>query len=372
MMIITRRPRRSLVIFSCIVLAGAALLATPRPALVVAVAAEHVPPRLTNQEFWKLSTDFSESDGTFHSENLVSNEARFQEIVPGLVAAAKPGRAYLGVGSEQNFTYMAALRPEMAFIVDIRRGNLDLHLMYKALFEMSADRADFVSRLFARPRPAGLTKTSTAAQIFSAYAAATSSPTLYADTLAAIDKQLTATRGFRLSKGDLEGVEFVYHALFTSGPAIHYQLTTGGGFGGGNFPSYADLMVATDGNGHAWSYLANEDAFTFLKDLESRNMVVPVVGNFGGPKALRAVATYLKQKESVVSAFYVSNVEQYLRQDNIWGVFCGNVATLPLDATSTFIRSSRGGFTGQRMFAPGFSLELQPIEADITACSTAR
>ena len=100
---------------------------------------------------------------------------------------------------------------------------------------------------------------------------------------------------------------------------------------------------------------------------------MPVVGNFGGAKALRAVGAYLKQKSSVVSAFYVSNVEQYLRQDGIWGAFCSNVATLPLDATSTFIRSSRGGFSGQgRTFGPGFSLELQPIEADITPCSTGR
>ena len=61
----------------------------------------------------------------------------------------------MGVGPEQNFTYIAVTRPAIAFIVDIRRGNLDLHLMYKALFELSADRADFVSRLFSRKRPAG-------------------------------------------------------------------------------------------------------------------------------------------------------------------------------------------------------------------------
>src|SRR5262245_27395956 len=111
-------------------------------------AVAQLPARLSDQEFWKLSLESSESDGTFHSENLVSNEARFQTIIPSLVQAAPAGRAYVGVGSEQNFTYIAAVRPAMALIVDIRRGNLDLHLIYKALFEMSANRVEFVSKLF--------------------------------------------------------------------------------------------------------------------------------------------------------------------------------------------------------------------------------
>ena len=376
-MIITRRALRRITFFAGSSLVAVAVLAPGPYGLGVRTAAEKLPQRLTNQEFWKLATDFSEPDGTFHSENLVSNEAQFQTVLPTLVRTAKPGRAYVGVGSEQNFTYMAALRPEIAFIVDIRRGNLDLHLMYKALFELSTDRADFVSRLFSRKRPAGLTATSTAAQIFAAYADVPASQALYDQNLKTIDAHLVTTRGFGLSKGDLNGIEFVYNAMFTSGPAIHYQLTTGGGGGfgrgaGGGFPTYADLMVATDGNGRSWSYLASEDSFKFLKDIESRNMVVPVVGNFGGPKALRAVGAYLKQKETIISAFYASNVEQYLRQDNIWGNFCGNVTAMPIDATTTFIRSARGGFAGQRNFSPGFSAELRPVAGDIAVCATGR
>ena len=67
----------------------------------------------------------------------------------------------------------------MAIIIDIRHGNLDVHLMYKALFELSKDRADFVSRLFSRKRPEGLTAQSTAKQIFSAFMSAEGSKDLY-------------------------------------------------------------------------------------------------------------------------------------------------------------------------------------------------
>ena len=85
-----------------------------------------------------------------------------------------------------------------------------------------------------------------------------------------------------------------------------------------------------------------------LKDLEERNLIVPVVGNFAGPKALRAVGKYVRDHGAVVTAIYLSNVEQYLNQDGIWNNFCANVATLPLDDHSTFIRSGQGGGFGGR------------------------
>ena len=117
---------------------------------------EPLPARLTDQEFWTLSATLSEPNGFFRSENLVSNEHTFQYVVPALQQSAKPGGVYLGVAPDQNFTYMLATRPAIAFIVDIRRGNLQLHLMYKALFELASDRVDFIFRLFSRKRPEGL------------------------------------------------------------------------------------------------------------------------------------------------------------------------------------------------------------------------
>src|SRR5262245_2998831 len=96
-------------------------------------AAEAVPARLSDQEFWRLVNDLSETNGFFRSDNLLSNESGFQFIIPDLIATTRPGRVYMGVGPEQNFTYIVATRPAMAFIVDVRRGNLDLQLLYKAL-----------------------------------------------------------------------------------------------------------------------------------------------------------------------------------------------------------------------------------------------
>jgi hypothetical protein len=328
-------------------------------------------PALSNAEFWRISSQLSEPDGTFHSENLVSNEARFQGVLPELERVAVAGRAYVGVGSEQNFSYITTVRPSHVFILDIRHGNLDLHLLYKAFFETSADRADFVSKMFARPRPAGLTTSSTAEQIFDAFENVQPSQALRDRNLQSAITYLTNRRGFPLSAGDRDGMAYVYNAWYSNGPNIRYQLTNQGGFGRGGFGgvTYASLMTSNDGTGRNRSYLASEESWQFVKSLHERNRIVPVVGNFGGPKALRAVATYLRENGMVVSAFYASNVEQYLRQDGIWDNFCASAATLPMDTTTTLIRSERGGFQGARNTqGGGFALQLLPLQQVVGDC----
>jgi hypothetical protein len=327
------------------------------------IAAASLPARLGDQEFWRLVSDSSEADGSFRSDNLLSNELGFQFVVPELARTTKVGRVYMGVGPEQNFTYIAATKPAMAFIVDIRRGNLDLQLMYKALFELSADRAEFVSRLFSKKRPEGLSAKSTSSDIFGGFWNVTTDPAMFNENLQAIDALLTRTHGFALSNDDLEGIKYVYNAFFLYGPRIQYSSSSS--FRGSGQPSYADLMTAADYAGVEHSYLANEENFQFMKDLETRNMLVPVVGNFGGPKAIRAVGKYLKDRNAIVTAFYLSNVEQYLRQDLIWDNFCANVATLPLDESSTFIRSVRRGSASPGI---GLSSELGNIPGEVKSC----
>jgi hypothetical protein len=67
-----------------------------------------------------------------------------------------------------------------------------------------------------------------------------------------------------------------------------------------------------------------------------------------------------------VAAFYLSNVEQYLRQDGIWDDFCRNVAALPLDQSSTFIRSERGGRFG---LGSGLNSDLGNMSSEVKTCT---
>jgi hypothetical protein len=328
-------------------------------------AADTLPSQLSDEEFWKLSSEFSEPDGQFRSDNLLSNESYFQFVIPPLNALVKPGNVYMGVGPEQNFTYIASLKPKMVFIVDIRRGNLDLQLMYKALFEMSQNRAEFVARLFGRKLPAGIGSTSTVQEIFEAVGKVPADDDVFKENLQSIKDHLMKKHSFPLSTVDLEELEWVYGNFHRFGTQINYGSSGRGGYGNG--VTYADLMVAADEQGVLRSYLANDENFNVMKSLETKNLIVPVVGNFAGPKAIRSVGTYLKQREATVTAFYLSNVEMYLEQDGIWQNFCLNVSTLPLDNSSTFIRSVRGGRYG---FGSGLNSDLGNMATEVKACAS--
>src|ERR1041384_3782077 len=131
-------------------------------------AADTLPHEISDDVYWKMISDYSEDSGSFRFEYM-SNELQFQYVIPRLKENRRPGGVYVGVGPEQNFTYIAALQPKIAFICDIRRQNMVEHLLYKAVFDMSSDRADFLSRLFSRKLPTGLSENSTARALFQAF-----------------------------------------------------------------------------------------------------------------------------------------------------------------------------------------------------------
>jgi hypothetical protein len=320
-----------------------ALALTPPPGVYGRPA--DLPARIDDAEFWRLIEAISEPSGFFRSDNLVSNEDAFQDVIGDLERTVKRGGVYLGVGPDQNFTYLAALRPGLAFITDIRRGNLQLHLMYKALFELSADRAEFLSRLFGRPRPIGLGPSSSAEQLFAAYAMVLPSRELFDDTRAAVLDTLREGHGFPIDEVDEAGIVRVMQAFYSGGPALSYSTS---GQMRARYPSFQDLQMATDGRGRNRAYLGSEDAFHVVKTLSDNNLIVPVVGNFAGPTAIRAIGRFVRARAATVTAFYVSNVEQYLFQDRLWSEFAGNLAALPIDPTSTMIRAcfTRCQFTG--------------------------
>ena len=318
---------------------------------IAAKPAEELPSRLSDEEFWKLTSDFSEPDGNFHSDNFVSNERSFQHVLSDLAKGRQPGSAYLGVGPEQNFTYLLAVKPRLAFIVDIRRQNLIEHLMFKAIFELSSDRAEFMSRLFSRQRPRNIGRDSTVAELFDAFRNTVPDMSLYQDNLEAIRKKLMKDHGFQLSVTDQSSLEFVYKAFFGLGPGLTYDGVQVGLTG--NMPSFEQLMRETDQNGASRSFMATDDNFKTLQEMQRRNALVPVVGDFAGPKALRSVGQYLRDHNATVTAFYTSNVEQYLfMSEDSWRKFYTNVSTLPVDERSVFIRGLIRSASGDLSSSP--------------------
>ena len=304
-------------------------------------AADTLPDQYTDAEFWRMVTDFSEVGGDYQYQNFVSNEISYQEVLPELSRLAKRGGVYFGVASEQNFTYIDVVRPKVAFIFDVRRQNTLQLLIYKALFEMADNRADFVSLLFSRKRPAGLDANSSADALFQAVAEAKPDPQLYAATLKDIKDRLTRQHRFALSADDERKIEYIFNVFFRGGPRMDYGFASTAP--NPYVPSYHMLAVANDGRGKNWVYLAREESYTHIRDMQLKNLIVPLVGDFTGVKAIRAVAQYVKDHGSTISVFYISNVEDYIQPR--WSAYLSNLAALPTDSSTLLIRFEPYNFT---------------------------
>lgn len=315
------------------------LLSSPR----LPASARDVPDRLSDKAFWTLVTSSSEPSGTFPSDNFVSNESAYQTVIPRLVQTVGTGGVYLGVGPDQNFTYIAALRPRLAFIVDIRRQNMLLHLMYKAIFELAPTRAEFLSTLFCRPIPRDADRTSSTSTILDAISDEPPDSALSTRHQAAIRDRLTRVHKFGLTPSDLETIGAVYRVFCGQGPRMTYQtypMTPAQILQYRMvFPSFSDLLVETDDDGVNRGYLANDAQYAVVREMERRNAIVPLVGDFAGPTAIRAVGQYVQEHNGRVKTVYTSNVEQYLFASEVSDRFYDNVSALPLDARSVFVRS---------------------------------
>ena len=298
---------------------------------------------LSDQAFAALVQSISEKDGHFLTDNFTSNERRYQEVLTPLMERVQPGGVYVGVGPEQNFTFINVLRPSLSFILDIRRQNLVEHLFYKMAFERSPTRADFLAYLFSRERPPGLDATTDVTTLFRAYLNAPRAVSVLSAHQQSAIVELRARFGPMFTKDDEGVLKYISQAFFEAGPLLTYvgdirAPKVGTGVIDRFWPTLATVMTATDAEGRQRSYLATESNYQYIRRVQKRNLIVPVVGNFGGPKALRAIGEYVASQDRTVTAFYLSNVEQYLFQGGPWKKFYENVATLPLDDTSTFIR----------------------------------
>ena len=337
----------------------------PTPAQAPAAPANAMPERLNDKEYWALEQEISEPGGYFQiRDNFTSNEMEIGQLFTMLRDARVSGDVYMGVGPEQNFTYIAAIRPRMAFIVDIRRQAVVQHLMFKAMFEMAKDRADFISLLFAKPRPAGLDTAMTIPKLWEAYRTVASDSNMKNRNWPMVVDRLTKTHGFTFTPDEMDMLKLVFEAFYSYGPSIATR-----GYAGGRGGDFTDLTgFSNDQSGQPKSFLSSEENYRYVKMLHEKNLIIPVSGDFGGPKAIRAIASYLTQHHGKLRAFYVSNVEQYLFQDAKDPAFYANVETLPIDSGSVFIRP----YSMRRFGGGGPTQSLCPVGLFLAAVKNQR
>jgi hypothetical protein len=286
----------------------------------------------------------SEPAGYFDSDNLISNETSYLHAVSHLRSGGVSGGAYIGVGPDQNFSYIAAIRPTVAFMIDIRRDNLLMHLMFKALFQRSANRFEYLARWTGRIVPSG---------VRSWDGVSIDSILNYVDSLpvdpygAETDSIIATVRryGIPFVMVDTSTIRRFHNEFIRQG--LDLRFTSSGRAPRYYYPTLRQLILERDLEGNKANYLASEDSWRFLKDLQARDRVIPVVGNLAGSKAFPAISREIAARNERVSALYVSNVEMYIWRDGSFGTFAEHAARLPRNERSVIIRSFFGGGFGQ-------------------------
>ena len=338
--------------------------------------ASEIPTSLSMPEFRALIYGISEPGQEFHTDNFISNESSYLHPLPVLHQLDVSNGVYVGVGPEQNFTYIGAIRPQMAFIVDIRRQNMLQHLMYKALFAISHTRADFLSRLLSKPLYEDLPfiyrlirrpptwgdsgRDPSIEELVKYFDSVDPVETLYEENLARV-KEMVREYGFGTPE-DLNTVEYVFHAFYKRQLDIRYDHII-------PFPGFRELLTESTLDGKKSGFLADEQKYRYVKDMHYRNLIVPVVGDFSGDQALRGISQYVKERGAIVSVFYTSNVESYLLAAGftVFSRFIENVRQLPIDESSIFIRSFHNGSDPRMLSHPDrvgdhpFTTLVQPM-----------
>jgi hypothetical protein len=285
----------------------------------------------------------SEPGGYFDTDNLISNERSYLDVIPEIRQRGVKGGAYIGVGPDQNFSYIAAVRPEIAFIVDIRRDNLLLQLLFKSLFTLSRTRVEYLAQLLGRPVPPDVESWKQAP--IDRLVSQVEGQALDASGVSALRGRVDdaiAKFGVPLSREEIATIDRFHRRFIEAGVGLRFQ--SAGRPPQAHYPTYRDLLLATDAAGTHHNYLASEESFQFLKSLEQRDLVIPVVGDISGTRALDAIAAMLGQRKQRLSAFYVSNVEFYLFSDSRFSRYVANLGRLPRNDASVVIRSVFGRY----------------------------
>jgi len=302
--------------------------------------------------FAALSERLSEPNGEFDTDNLISNESSYLHVIPALEQGGVTGGVYVGVGPDQNFSYIARIRPASAFIIDIRRDNLLMHLLFKAIFSESRNRMEYlrIVTYLDAAKPA-------AAAVLAAEAGR-------------LHEAIRKT-GMALSLRDLATIDRFHGQFIRAGLGLKFQST--GRPTREYYPTYRDLLLETDRRGRQLCYLASEGDFQFVKELEAKDLIVPVVGDLAGPHALAAIGQEVARRGEKVSAFYNSNIENYLFRDGSFPRYMENVKKLPHSDKSVIIRSLFGGYALPES-APGYysTSAVQTIDALIANCGASR
>jgi hypothetical protein len=145
---------------------------------------------------------------------------------------------------------------------------------------------------------------------------------VYMESHARFVKRIESDYGIPLSDKDEKTLADTHRAFFDKQLDLRFELH---GKNFRDYPSLKELFAGKDPGGKQRGFLATDALFSAISTLQRQNRVIPVVGDFAGDHALQAVGKELKRLDVPVSAFYVSNVEQYVMEPDKWKAYVANI-----------------------------------------------
>ena len=353
-----RRPTRwELALLSMAILVGGCDVGTASPRAAIQRPAE----ALTDSVFSALVERISEPGGFFDTDNLISNESGYLKVMGALRGSGLQGGAYVGVGPDQNFSYVAALRPDIVFITDVRRDNMLHHLLLKALIERAETRVSFLAGLHGRPLPPDPEGWGTRAiDEVVAYLDGQEAEPALVEKLHTEVARAVRSYGIPLSDDDLATIRRFHQTFIDAGLGLRF--TTFGRTPRPYYPTYRQLVLETNLEGEQSSYLQDE-AYAVVRDLHLANRIIPVVGDMAGEHALAEMGEVMREMGVALNAFYTSNVEFYLWGGGTFDAWAQNLSAMPVADDAVIIRSYFPNFGGAHPSAvPGYfaTQTLQP------------
>jgi hypothetical protein len=265
------------------------------------------------------------------ADNLISNEDSFPRVAGEVARLAPRGSSYLGVGPDQNLTYLAHARPDLAFILDHRRRNLLLHLLHKALLTLAPDRASYLSRLTARAPSRPLPDDPTAADLIDAFGPAPFDRTRLE---AAVAEVVATLRPLGVVKDAEWPALATIHAKL-AGPGLDARFLAMR-----MYPTFARLIRTTSRDGRPAHFLADESLYRAAREIERDDRVIPLVGDFAGPNALPRLGDWLRRHGRKLGVFYISDVEFFLLRAGKFAAYAANLDRLPWAEGAIVVRTS--------------------------------
>ncbi|MEW4568649.1 hypothetical protein AB1L88_12360 [Tautonia sp. JC769] len=272
----------------------------------------------------------SEPQSGPHADNLITNEDSFPRVIGELGRVATPDGVYLGVGPDQNFSYIARCAPVRSFVLDYRRRNLRLHLLHKALFMLSETRVDYLTRLTAR-RPGHLPERPGAAELVEAYANAPFDEDL-------LERTRVEVFGLIRAYGVLDEAEWDDLARIQArlaGPGMLAKFLAMP-----IYPTFGEFIQQPDRDGSPAHMLAQDASYQRVRDAQRNDRVIPLVADLAGSGALPRLAAWLGLQGLKVSVVYVSDVEFFLLRAGTLDAYITNLDRLPKHENALIIRTS--------------------------------